>query len=123
MIELGVRKEGDSKIIAFVIENKRNKCLKYLNSLTKPKRSRMNAIMGTMADEGLIKNQEIFKHLEGKIYEFKTGTARIFCFFHGNYVVCTHGAKKPSSKKGYRKHIEKADKIRERLIQQERRQS
>jgi hypothetical protein len=108
---------GEAKEVVMIVDN--NRCLteEYINSLEEKTRKRLLAIMENMAKRGEIINTEMFRHLSGNIYEFKARSARIFCFFHQNLVVCTHGADKPKQRR-LKIEINKAEKMRKTFMNQ-----
>ena len=57
----------------------------YLSALGEPFKKQIVARLKRIADHGPPNNEEIFKHIEGPIYEIKTHTGvRILCFFCGS---------------------------------------
>ena len=72
--------------------------------------TRMFVLFQHMALTGKIRNEQQFKHVTDKIYEFKRGQVRMACFQIGNSWVLTHGFIK---KRGQwpRKEIKRALKI------------
>ena len=118
MIKLEVFIEGVQKRIAVIVKKKRSPCRDYIESLGDKERNRLMALMNRLADRGFLKNKELFRNLKKNIYEFKVGSARVFCFFYQDLVICTHGVKKPK-KRRLQNEIKKVQKMRERLINQE----
>jgi hypothetical protein len=64
-----------------------------------------------MAKHGQIKNEQKFRHLEGKIWEFKSDQNRVLCFQDGNCWILTNGFQKKQDKTR-RKEIKRANDIR-----------
>lgn len=64
-----------------------------------------------MADSGQIRNTEQFKHVKGRIYEFKRGQVRIGCFQGGRKWFLTHGFFKQASR-WPPPELQRADNIR-----------
>ena len=98
MLELEVFIEGIEKSIAVIVKNKRSPCRDYIESLGDKERNRLMALMNILANRGILNNEEVFRRLKKNIYEFKAGSARVFCFFYQDLVICTHGKKKPKKK-------------------------
>ncbi len=80
---------------------------KYLESLVKEDRFRLEALFERMATFGKVKNKEKFRKLEDEIWEFKSGQHRLLCFQVSNRWILTHGFLKKSGKTP-RKEIERA---------------
>jgi len=109
MYTLDIIVPGHVKDIAALAKGKHNLCRDYLNSLDDRIFKKMVAAMQRMADTGQVRNTGKFRHLRDGIYEFKAQTARVLCFFHQDYVICTHGTEKTK-----RKHLEdEIDKAKE----------
>lgn len=69
-----------------------------------------------MASTGKIHNKELFRHLEGDIYEFKKRKDRILTFRLGNAWYLTHHYPK-GGQKCPPKQIARANAIREEFLQ------
>jgi hypothetical protein len=101
MYTLDIIVPGQAKDIVAMAKGRHNLCRDYLNSLDVRALKKMIAVMQRMADTGQVHNTSKFRHLRDGIYEFKAQTARILCFFHQDYVICTHGTEKTK-----RQHLE-----------------
>jgi len=102
--------KGLKKTVVALIENDNSPAIEYLESLDETSRKKMKHIMRLLAENGLLYNTELFRHLGNGIYEFKVHkprAARILCFFDKNIIVCTHGCDKPG-KRQLRNEIRKA---------------
>jgi phage-related protein len=85
----------------------------FLKALPVGEKAKLAAVFAVMGDRGAIRNEEKFKHLKDKIYEFKAHPNRVLCFFvKGDLIVLTHGFVK-KERKTPGKEIEKAFSIRE----------
>ena len=93
----------------------------YVNSLDKRARIKLMAIMKVVADRMSFKNKEKFKKLRNDIWEFKSRTktqnALVYCFFHTNFIVCTHGTHK-LKKRQLDGEIMKAVRMRKKFIEE-----
>jgi hypothetical protein len=119
MLSLKIIIDGHSKNIGVIVEEKKSKCIEFIESLGLKTKRRIKAIMKQMAERGEIRNEEMFRHLGDKIYEFKAGRSRVYCFFDKETVVCTHGAYK-SKRKRTKTEIKKAKNLRKRFFEQKR---
>lgn len=84
----------------------------FIEGLDESGQRRLDTLFRRMADMGRIFNRELFKQVEGKIYEFKRFQTRVGCFQIGTRWVLTHGF----TKKGDRwkkSEIERAERIME----------
>lgn len=99
MLSLKIIIRGRSKNIGVIVADKKSSCLEFIEDLSVNIKRRMKVIMKRMAERGEIRNEEMFKYLGDKIYEFKAGRARVYCFFDKETVVCTHGSFKAKRKK------------------------
>ena len=59
---------------------------------------RFRLLLTKTADEGAIRNEQIFRHIGEGFYEFKVKTERLYCFYDGRRLVLTHGDKKRSDR-------------------------
>jgi len=71
---------------------------KFVESLDVRARIKLEALLERMAEYGEIRNVEKFKHLQDKIYEFKSGKNRVLCFQGGRSWILTNGFKKQKGK-------------------------
>lgn len=101
MYTLDIIVPGNAKDIVALAKGNNNLCRDYLASLDDRIYKKMFAVMQRMADTGQVRNTSKFRHLRDGIFEFKAQTARVLCFFHLDYVICTHGTEKTK-----RKHLE-----------------
>lgn len=56
--------------------------------------ARLVALFRRVAEHGDAPNPEQFKHVQGKLFEFKKHQIRVFCFRHGDSWILTNGYKK-----------------------------
>jgi len=112
---LDIITEGREKNVVGIRHGGRCDSVEYIESLDKKTRIKLLAVIQVMADIGVIRNTAKFRLLRDGIYEFKAGVARLFCFLHGDGVVCTHGRDKPK-KKRLNIEIDKAKDMRRRFI-------
>lgn len=112
---------GSNWKVVSIEEDGENICDQYVNSLDKPTRIKLMAIMKVVADRLSYKNKEKFKKLRDDIWEFKsrkkTQNARVYCFFHTNFIVCTHGTDK-LKKRQLDSEIVKAVRMRKKFIEE-----
>lgn len=54
---------------------------------------RFHQLLVKTADEGKIRNEEMYKHIGDGIWEFKARTARLYCFDDERRIILTHGGK------------------------------
>lgn len=85
--------------VAVLIEGGGSECLEFIENLAQSTKRKIKATMKRLAEHGEIRNDEIFKSLRDKIWEFKANNARVYCFYDRNAVVCTHGAYKTKRKR------------------------
>lgn len=75
------------------------------------------SLLKSAAYSGPPRNSELVKKLQGKnikgIFEFRANTIRIFWFYDGNRIICTHGIIKKTEKTP-KKEIEYANSVRTR---------
>ncbi|MBA7656584.1 hypothetical protein ES703_64510 [subsurface metagenome] len=114
--------KGDKKNIAVFVDGNKCECIDYIESLEKKTKLKLKARMNVMANKGIIRNTDIFKYLEDKIYEFKADYSRVYCFFEQNTIICTNGADK-AKRKITKRQIDKAKKIRKQYFEEERRKN
>ena len=91
----------------------------YLMELPEDVRSKMEAVIRALADEGFVPNQQKFRRLDAGVYELKLRNppARLFCFQDGRNWVCTHGHTKPGPRE-LRTHIAKVESLRKRWLEE-----
>ena len=63
-----------------------------------------------MAEHGDAPNPEQFKHVQGKLFEFKKHQIRVFCFRDGNSWILTNGYKKKRDRLD-RKEVARAERV------------
>lgn len=103
--------EGPAFMICAIIQNQKCYTLSFLDSLAVNDQKKIVKLLQKTANDGPPKNEEKFKHLQDKLYEFKSGKVRLICFFDKNKVIITtHGFFK-NSQKTPRSEIEKAEKL------------
>jgi hypothetical protein len=81
------------------LEGKRLKCptlefFKEQNATNQIELDKLSALLMFTAKNGPPRNEEKFKHIEGTdgLYEFKTTSLRLFCFFDsGTVIICASG--------------------------------
>jgi len=112
---------GSNWKVVSIEEDGKNSYDQYLNSLDKTTRIKLMAIMKVVANRKIYRNTEKFKKLRDDIWEFKSRTrirnARVYCFFHTNFIVCTHGTDK-LKKKQLDSEITKAVRMRGKFIEE-----
>ena len=106
----------------FFVETSAGQCpaKKYLDSLEKRRRAKLDALLDRIALHGKINNREQFKKLIGyNIYEIKNFQDRLFGFFDEKRFVVTNGfiKKKNDTPKA---EIDRALKNRELYFKKER---
>mgnify|MGYP001024622502 CR=1 FL=1 len=117
MLKIEIFITGDSKYIGLISKNGKSECRKFIESLERKVQNKLMAVMGKLANSGIIRNTELFRHLSGKIYEIKASNIRIFCFLFQDLVICTHGCKKPGQKQ-LKVEIKKTKKLMDELLEQ-----
>jgi phage-related protein len=88
----------------------------FVEKLNFKERVRLEALLEQMAERGIIKNKQKFKHLQGKVWEFKSGQHRVLCFQEGRKWILTHGFQKKRDKTP-RKEIRRAESIMEQHLE------
>ena len=82
----------------------------FIESLDSQARIKLEVLFERMAEYGQIRSKQKFRHLDGKIWEFKSDQNRVLCFRHGNSWILTHGFTKKQDKTP-RKEIDRANDI------------
>lgn len=59
---------------------------------------RLRTLLVRTADEGKIRNREMYRSIDDGFYEFKADTTRLYSFDDGRRIVLTHGDKKRSDR-------------------------
>ncbi|MGB3478556.1 MAG: type II toxin-antitoxin system RelE/ParE family toxin [bacterium] len=113
MYKLEIIHKGEKKRIGVLAKGKRSDAKKYIESWGPT----LKAQLKRMAKYGKIETGDLFHHLRDKIYEFKPKNARLYCFFHNDIVICTHGANK-TKKKREDLEIKKAIRMRKEFCRQ-----
>lgn len=85
--------------IAVLTEGGESECREFIENLAQVTGRKIKAIMSKLADIGRLRNDQIFKKVDDKIWEIKYGNARVYCFFDESTVICTHGAYKAKRKR------------------------
>ena len=101
MLSLKKLYKGVKKTVVALMDDDYSPVIEYLESLDDRTKKKMKQLMKRIADRGIIFGTELFHHLGNQIYEFKVHkprAARIFCFFDGYLVICTHGKDKPGKR-------------------------
>ena len=100
------------KILCAVRENQNSPAMDFLKDIHKKKQEfrKIHSLFDRMVEKGEIRNPSRFKKLEGDIWEFKSGQARILCFQEEGHWILTHGFIK-KSQKCPRSEIKKAKEI------------
>jgi len=70
----------------------------FIESLNESDQRKLVALLGRMAEHGNVPNKEQFKHVDGKLFEFKKHQIRVFCFRDGDSWILTNGYKKKEDK-------------------------
>lgn len=117
MIVLEVLRTGVAKDIVAIKREGKCFCSTYIKALDRKTRVKLKAVLQLMAKNGVIGNTEKFRYLRDGIFEFKAGTARVFCFFHQNMVVCTHGQNKPKPRQ-LKAAIDRAKNLRNQFMEE-----
>lgn len=68
----------------------------YVKGLEPRVRNRLFAIITKTAEEGKYEDEDIYRHLDEGIWEFKAQTARLYSFNDGRRIILTHGGRKPN---------------------------
>jgi mRNA-degrading endonuclease RelE of RelBE toxin-antitoxin system len=88
----------------------------FFDQLDERDQAKVQALLEMMASQGVIKNREKFKKIDGELFEFKSGQIRLPCFFDSkNRVVITHGFRKKSDDIPPRE-IERAESIQKAYV-------
>ncbi len=92
--------EGENAIVAYARRKNGNRpAKKYLEDLQKEDQAKLAKLFSKIVEVGKIINTERFRHLSGKIWEFKVHTGvRILCFQEGKTWFLTHGFNKQRRK-------------------------
>jgi len=101
MVSLKKLYKGVKKTVVALMEDDYSPAIEYLECLDDRTKKKMKQLMKYMAGTGIISNTELFRHVGNHIYEFKVHrprAARVFCFFDGYLVICTHGKDKPGKR-------------------------
>ena len=90
-----------------------------LMELPEDVRSKMEAVIRGLADEGFVRNQQKFRRLDAGVYELKLRNppVRLFCFQDGRNWVCTHGHTKPGPRE-LRTHVAKVKSLRKQWLEE-----
>lgn len=85
--------------IEAIVKNTECMVKTYIDSLVVADRTKVLALLERTAAHGPLTNDQKFKKLSGKIFEFKSSQDRLFCFFDGKQrIVITHGWKKKDAR-------------------------
>ena len=106
------------KVVCAITSNRVSPSEKFLRKLEKFRRkdyARVIVLFQRLAGKGKIINEEQFKHLTGKIYEFKRHQIRVGCFQQGRTWILTHGFIK-KQQKWPKREIERAIRIMEEHV-------
>lgn len=92
----------------------------FLNSLTLSEKAKIDALFDRLCSLGRIPNPEQFKKLEGtELYEFKSYQIRIYCcYVPGRRVILLYGLRKKSDRHKPA-DIQRAERYRKWLLEQE----
>ena len=66
----------------------------FIEGLDDSDQRKLAVLLRRMAEHGSVPNREQFKHVQGKLFEFKKHQIRVFCFRHGDSWILTNGYKK-----------------------------
>ena len=118
MISLKLVRRGKAKTLyALTEEGGRCRYEQYIGALAKPARIKLTRLLERTATHGLPRNVQKFKHLEDRIYEFKSYQQRLLCFqLPGDVIVITHGVTKRKSRMP-RAEIERAQRMRMEFLE------
>ena len=92
----------------------------FIEGLDEQDQRRLVTLFHRLADTGVISNREQFKHLEGKIWEFKRHQVRVGCFQAGARWLLTHGFIKKRND-WPKSEVKRANRIRDEHINREKR--
>lgn len=94
-------------------ENGTSPSLDFLNSLNARKKAKIFRIIKRFADFGSITNKDLFKKVEGELWEFKNYQTRLIMYHCGcGAIALTHGFTK-KGQKIKKKHITRANRIKQ----------
>jgi len=80
--------------IWITIHGNNSPVMEFAGTLDEETYWRLRQLLVKTANEGKIRNPEMYKHIGDGIYEFKARTARVFSFNDGRRVVLTHGGER-----------------------------
>lgn len=89
----------------------------YVNDLDDPTQEKLFATIQVVADARCYRNKRKFRSLGDGVFEFKVDllrAVRVFCFFHHNTIICTHGADK-TKRRRLEKEIKRTKAMRRGL--------
>jgi hypothetical protein len=66
----------------------------FVENLEPPDQRKLVVLLRRMAEHGNVPNEQQFKHVKGKLFEFKKHQIRVFCFRDGDSWILTNGYKK-----------------------------
>jgi len=89
----------------------------FLDSLDDTARAKLDISFEMLGDQGVIKNREKFKKVEGsdKIFEFKSHQIRLLCTFKGRNVYLLHAVVKKKNKLRSQ-DIERAERYKQEYL-------
>ena len=113
MIESEIIYRGRCFAIAGITANGNCLAKEFIEGLAETDKKKVVTLLRRTADNGVPKNEEKFKHVKDKIFEFKSYQVRILCFFdEGKLIILTHGFTKKRDKTPSAE-IERAHKLME----------
>lgn len=117
MLRLDVLVAGSTRTVYALVINERNEVMEYLNGLPRVSRKKVVAVMHRLAAGQSGGGVENFRRLSDSVFEFKehATNTRLFCFWHGDAIVCTHARKKPG-KRQLQMEIDKVRILRQRCL-------
>jgi plasmid stabilization system protein ParE len=119
MLRLVLLEDGPVMQVYDLEHDGRREAMDFIESQAAPAQSQLVKAFRLLAQTGRAgREEQMFKHLEGPVYEIKAHSAnvRLYCFRHRHtVVVCTHGSTKPAGKEteGYRNAVRKVERLLE----------
>lgn len=119
MLSREVLRSGQRCTVFALIVDGRCEATDYLMELPESVRSKMEAVIRGLANEGFVPNQQKFRRLDAGVYELKLRDppVRLFCFQDGRNWVCTHGHTKPGPHE-LRTHVARVKSLKERWLEE-----
>lgn len=108
---------GNSRRIEWaVLPNGKLPGLKVWNKLDSRDKAKLFTTIKRLGDFGVVRNEERYKHEQGKIYAIKANIIRIYCYeISGNRIVLTNVVTK-KQKKARKEDLKRAERIRKECV-------